>query len=308
MKYVWFIIILVLFTGCERDREERTVYVAVSLAGTDPITAAHYVEGISDAAGNGKITVDWRNAMMNPDLQKRQIDTLIAEEPDIIAVEITGPPVTGELLHNVKREGIPVIGFNRLVPGYPYDLIISSDYKAIGSELASIITEKYGSDETNILILHGILSAGQESVLIEKFLDETDAFDNFNVTMFEQTERVDVPGLQLRLRQADIVVAANYVLTRRLVAEILSPDNKSIEHRSPLIIGFGERELFAASEIGYDNLILIDRQPYTAAARLIDAAAGYARGAFRHHDGPVIRIGEYMIPVIYTPHRIDSTR
>ncbi len=311
MKYMWIIVIVLLTSGCDRDREERTVHIAVSLAGTDIITLTKHIQGITDAAEDENITVTWRTAMMDQELQRRQLDTLLAEVPDIIVVEIADARKADELFVKIKQSGLPVVGFNRLAPGFQYDLIVRPDYKSIGHEIAEIVIEKYDRRKKNVLLLHGLLFNDQESIFIERFLNSIEQFDNFDVKKVEAvhidngpTGHIDIPDIDVLLKNMDIAIATNPFLTRSLIAGIMFMDKEGVEHRAPLIAGFDEREIFTFAKIEYDNLLLIDRQPYNAGIRLIDAAADYARGAFRHLDGPVIRIGAYVIPVIYTPHTV----
>lgn len=295
MRYVWFSIIILLTIGCDREREERTIHMAVSLAGTDAYASTKYIQAITDAAEDGNIDVIWRIAQWDHELQNRQIDTLLAETPDIIAVEITDPRRADEILGPIQQQEIPVVGFNRLAPSFQYDLIVDPDYYEIGNELAEAVVERYDSREINILLLYGSLFSGQDSLIIESFLSVIEEYDNFTVQKKETVQKE-------LLQDSDAAIAIDPLLTRRLVQSITEMDEAGMEHRSPFIAGIGEKESFTM--IDYDNLLLIDRQPYTAGTLLVNAASDYARGEFRHLEGPVIQVGEYMMPVVYTPYRV----
>ncbi len=295
MRYVWFSIIILLTIGCDREREERTVHIAVSLAGTDAYASTKYIQAITDAAEDGNIDVIWRIAQWDHELQNRQIDTLFAEMPDIIAVEITDPRRADEILGPIQQQEIPVVGFNRLAPSFQYDLIVSPDYYEIGNELAEAVVERYDSREINILLLYGSVFSGQDSLIIESFLSVIEEYDNFTVQKKETVQKE-------LLQDSNAAIAIDPLLTRRLVQSITEMDEAGMEHRSPFIAGIGEKESFTM--IDYDNLLLIDRQQYTAGTLLVNAASDYARGEFRHLEGPVIQVGEYMMPVVYTPYRV----
>ncbi len=295
MRYVWFSIIILLTIGCDREREERTIHMAVSLAGTDAYASTKYIQAITDAAEDGNIDVIWRIAQWDHELQNRQIDTLFAEMPDIIAVEITDPRRADEILGPIQQQEIPVVGFNRLAPSFQYDLIVSPDYYEIGNELAEAVVERYDSREINILLLYGSVFSGQDSLIIESFLSVIEEYDNFTVQKKETVQKE-------LLQDSNAAIAIDPLLTRRLVQSITEMDEAGMEHRSPFIAGIGEKESFTM--IDYDNLLLIDRQQYTAGTLLVNAASDYARGEFRHLEGPVIQVGEYMMPVVYTPYRV----
>ena len=295
MRYVWFSIIILLTIGCDREREERTVHIAVSLAGTDAYASTKHIQAITDAAEDGNIDVIWRIAQWDHELQNRQIDTLFAEMPDIIAVEITDPRRADEILGPIQQQEIPVVGFNRLAPSFQYDLIVSPDYYEIGNELAEAVVERYDSREINILLLYGSVFSGQDSLIIESFLSVIEEYDNFTVQKKETVQKE-------LLQDSNAAIAIDPLLTRRLVQSITEMDEAGMEHRSPFIAGIGEKESFTM--IDYDNLLLIDRQQYTAGTLLVNAASDYARGEFRHLEGPVIQVGEYMMPVVYTPYRV----
>ncbi len=309
MKFAWFIVFLCIVAGCDREREERTISIAVSLAGSQIVTTTQHLQGIIDAADNELVELSWRAAWSDHEMQKRQIDTLLAKDHDIIAVEITDPRKAEEILGKIKQSGVPVIGFNRLAPGFQYDLIVSPDYRTIGRELAEIVIEKYDEEKKNLLLLHGLLFNDQESIFMEGFLNAIETADHFAITMIEAfhvdngpSGRIEIPGYDQELLQnIDIAIATNSHLTRTLAVFM---EKGNIEHRKPLIAGFGERGILM--RIGYDNLLLVDHQTYTAGTRLIESAAGFVRGEFRHLNGPVIRIGEHLMPVIYTPHIITQ--
>ncbi len=308
MKFVWFILFLCIATGCDREHEERPIRIAVSLAGIDGLTTTQQIEGMNNAAENVNVEITWRTAFSDHELQKRQIDTLLAKDHDIIAVEVADPRKSDEIFGKIRQSGLPVIGFNRLAPGFQYDLIVSPEYKTIGRELTEILIEKYDDGKKNVLLLHGLLLNDQESLFMEGFLNAIETADHFAITMVEAfhvenglTGRIEIPDFNKELlRITDIVVTTNWYNAFSAAVGLLNTDQEGIEHRSPVIAGFGDREVLTT--IGYDNLLLIDLQPYTAGIRLIDSAAGFVRGEFRHYDGPVIRIGEHLMPVVYTPH------
>jgi len=295
MRYVWFSVIILLTMGCDREREERTIHIAVSLAGTDAYASTKHIQAITDAAENGNIDVSWRIAQWDHELQNRQIDTLLAEGPDIIAVEITDPRRADEILGQIQQQGIPVVGFNRLAPSFQYDLIVGPDYHGIGNELAKALIDRYDSREINVLLFHGSLFGDRDSLIVESFISAIEKYDNFTVQKKEIVQRE-------LLQDSDAAIAIDPLLTRRLVQSITEMDEAGMEHRSPFIAGIGEKESFTM--IDYDNLLLIDRQPYTAGTLLVNAASDYARGEFRHLEGPVVQVGEYMMPVVYTPYRV----
>lgn len=313
MKFVWLIVFLCIIAGCDREREERPIRVAVSLGGTDVLTTTKHIQGMTEAAENAHVDITWRTAFSDYALQKRQIDTLLAKNHDIIAVEVADPRKADEIFGRIKRSGLPVIGFNRLAPGFQYNLIVSPDYRTIGRELAEIISERYGNGKKNVLLLHGLLFNDQESIFIEGFLDALEQFDNFTVTKFEAfhvdngpTGRIEIPDFNKELlRKADIVVATNWYNAFYWAVGLLNMDQESIGHRSPVIAGFGERDILTI--IGYDNLLLVELHPYTMGLRLIESVNDYVRGEFRHPDRSVIRIGDHMIPVVYTPHKFVFT-
>ena len=316
MKFAWFIVFLCIIAGCDREREERPVRIAVSLGGTDVLTETKHTQGMTEAAENAKVDITWRTAHGDYALQKRQIDTLLAKDHDIIVVEVVDPRKADEIFGRIKRSGLPVIGFNRLAPGFQYDLIVSPDYRTIGRELAEIIGERYGNGKKNVLLLHGLLFNDRESIFIEGFLDALEQFDDFTVTKFEavhldngSTGRIEVPGFKNAavLHNIDIAIATNSFLTRFVGMGIKLMDAEGTEHRTPFIVGFDEKDLFTFLNIEYNNLLVIDRLTYDAGIQLINAAYDYARGEFRHPDGSVIRIGDHMIPVMYTPHKFVFT-
>ncbi len=309
MKYIWFFLSLLILLGCEREREERTIHIAVSLAGSDAISSVKHIQGITDAAENENIELSWRTARWDYELQYRHIDTLLADDPDIIVIEIANPHKSNKIFERIEQQRIPVIGFNRLATAFQYDLVVNPDYQTIGVELAEAIIDTYDSQDTNVLFLHDLLFGDHGKSIVESFLSTIENHSNFKIKTVEASHQnegpdigIELPDITEQLQKADAAIATNPHLTRSLAQEIKMMDEAGIEHKSPLIAGIGGDE--TSIMIDYDNLLLIDRQPYTAGIYLIDAASDYIRGEFRHLEGPVLRIGDYIIPVVYTQHRI----
>lgn len=302
MKYVWFFIIVIVFAGCERDREEREIHIAVSLAGADQFTSMQHLKGLQDAAGGENITVSWRLAMMDADMQSRQLDTLLAGNPDIIAVSIADPRRPDDIIGKLKTAEIPVVGFNRLVPKFQYDLVVTPNYRSMGKDIAQQIINRDEPDIKNILLLHGLLTGVQDSLIVNSFLNTIEQYERYAVRVIEAEHpkgnlrgSIHIPG------DTDVIVAVNPYLTGTVSDIIKDSDEDGSDHTSPIIIGVGEPEMYLGIES--DKLFLVSRQPYDGAIRLVDAAADYVRGRFRHDSEDVMQIGDYIYPVVYTPHR-----
>jgi hypothetical protein len=289
MKYLLILAGILFMAGCTGDREDGEIKIAVSFAGDHPLSTAQYYQGIEDIKRHDNVSVTVRSAFMNHEMQMRQIDTLLADEPDIVVLEVVDPNSGTQIISRIRTAGVPVIGYNRLATG-TYDLIVTPDYKSIARKTAEMIIRQLGTGNRTVLLVRDQYFGPQDSIFAYTIAATLE--DPGNVAVMH----VHIADIEMQFSPPDAVVCTTPESLRYLVSShTLMPDKL-------LLIGPAQYELL--DEPISVTLMLIDIRPYDSGARIVEAAAGYARGAFRHQHVDVIRIGDALMPVVYTPHRI----
>jgi DNA-binding LacI/PurR family transcriptional regulator len=308
-RYLYLVISVVLFAGCTAEREQKTVHVAVLLSGWDRSATNQYVQAMDLSANVFGTEVTWRAAGLDPVLQRRQLDTLLALQPDVVVFEPADPHTAGESISRIERAGVPVIGFNRPVLHRPYDLFITPDYKSIAREMADTVREHLGREGGSVLFVHDAETGIQDSLMLRTFLNALDGFVDIRIDVEEllpegngPTGGYRIPDPEALVSSADIIVCSHTGLTAVLTDALSAYRTARPNGTVPLLIGIGDE--IAIAESGEIRLILFDLLSYDTGKRVLEIAAQYARGGYRHHTGPVYRSSEYMFPVVYTPYRV----
>jgi hypothetical protein len=310
-RYLYPVLFIVLLAGCTGEREEKTVHVAVLLSGADRSAANQYVRAMDLSANAFGTEVTWRVAGLDPSLQRRQLDTLLTLQPDVVVFEPADPHTAGELIARTERAGVPVIGFNRPVSQRPYDLFITPDYKSIAREMADTVREHLGREGGSVLFVHDAESGIQDSLMLRAFLDALDGYVDIRIDVEElfggndPTGRYRISDPEALVSSADIIVCSHAGLTGVLTDALSSFRTVQPSGITPLLIGIGDEA--AIAELGEIRLLLFDLLSFDTGKRVLETAAHYARGGYRHYTGPVYRSSEYMFPVVYTPYRVVDT-
>jgi DNA-binding LacI/PurR family transcriptional regulator len=289
MKYVLTLFGILFIAGCTVDREEREIKIAISFAGDHPITIAQYYQGIEDITRDYKVSVTVQSALMNHELQQRQIDTLLTDNPSVVALEVVDPHRGEQLISRIEAAGVPVIGFNRLAAG-TYDLVVTPDYKTIARETAEMMIRQLGTGDRTVVLVRDQYFGPQDSLFAYTIAAILEDPGNFTV------RHMHISDIEMQFLPPDAVVCTTPESLRYLVSSRARMPDKL------LLIGPAQYELL--DDPVSVTLMLIDIRPYDAGARIVESAAGYARGAFRHRHTDVIRVGDELFPVVYTPHRI----
>jgi ABC-type sugar transport system substrate-binding protein len=306
------IVTLLIFVGCTGERGTKTVRVAVSLAGDDTAFTTLVLQELMNAADEHNLQLDWRIAHRSPDIQSENIDELLLERPEVTIIELVDPEEGGKLIERITSAGSRVIAFNRPPSRSQVDLFVSSDYRRIGSDMALAALESTEKDPLYITVFTGDESSASDKLITRGILEVLHGGDKpTGITQVIITEKrsgeagariMDLIGSAEH--KTDFILCVSDEITKVVFEGILAVINTQnlSPHAVPSIVGI---EYGEDPPQGYPEVITIDRMPFKTGILLAEAAGRLGRGEIRHVEGKIFQSGNYVFPVIYTPHKIN---
>jgi ABC-type sugar transport system substrate-binding protein len=306
------IVTLLIFVGCTGERGVKTVRVAVSLAGDDTAFTTLVLQELMNVADEQNLQLDWRIAHGSPVIQSENIDELLLEGPEVTIIELADPDEGGTLIERITSAGSRIIAFNRPPSRNQVDLFVSSDYGRIGSDMALAALERTDEDSLYITVFTGNEDFASDKYITRGILEVLHGRDKpTSITLVSVAERsFDEAGARIMnligsaKHRTDVILCVSDEITKGVFESILTVMNTQnlSPYAIPRIVGI---EYGEDPPPGYPEVITIDRMPFNTGILLAEAAGRLGRGEIRHVEGKVFQSGNYVFPVIYTPHKIN---
>jgi len=130
-------------------------------------------------------TVDVQNANGDVARQSQQIYDFVTRGVDVIVIVAVDCFSLDEAVSHARREGIPVIAYDRLIQSVPVDLFVSVDNELIGREMAQVLNDKMPegghvvmingpvTDSNTRHVRHGFESALRRSIILDRISVES---------------------------------------------------------------------------------------------------------------------------------------
>jgi ABC-type sugar transport system substrate-binding protein len=311
LTHLLLISIILLTAGCAGEREKKPVRVAVSLAGDNTVFTALLIRGLTDAADSNHLQLDWKIAYGAPDQQLENVDELLRTSPDVIIIEYIDPHEGGELSQKIIAAGSRIIAFNRPPSRSQVDIFVSSDYRMIGAQIAEISLADREGDSLHIVVFAGHDNFTSDSLIANGILEILrDRAEPTTITIEPTKSRRtgesfdQIINLYRRMEKPiDIILCVSDRITKGVIEGTMAmiAAGRLPAHSRPVIAGIDYGEDPPSEHL---EIITVDRLPYTAGIKLAETAAKLGRGEIRHVEGTVFQSGDYIFPVLYTPHKI----
>lgn len=137
------IVLLFVFIagGCGTAKDKK-VTVGLALSTQQEERWVKESKFFKDAAEKLGASVVIQDASNDENQQNNQIDNLISQKVDAIVVVAVNSKTIGSAVAKIKKAGIPVMAYSRLVKDTPYDCFIGFDVPDIGRSIAKAAVAK----------------------------------------------------------------------------------------------------------------------------------------------------------------------
>ncbi len=304
--FILIIILIFLLAGCQSEEKVSQIppkkTIGVSVASMKEDVFPLMKEAMFDIKDKDNAEVIWLNASDDAEKQKKDVESLLKENVDIIIINPVKSEEASKLAEKIIKTGLPVIALDRIVEGVKLAGYLTADSFRVGEEQAKYLAEQI-DHQGKIIILKGDkennvayeITAGNKQILknnsninivVEKW------HKAWSPELAEETVRTalekhpDIKGVLAN--NSNMAMAAVKVLKEKNMTDKIITVGADASKEASIAIAKGEHDAD------------VDKMPYILGLSAFKAAIMVVRGETWYYDQR-IKNGEHSVPVKMTP-------